>query len=677
MNGKVLKKHCFMFTVILLMLAFAVSNTAAASATSGTYALDLDGFFYRTQDAYLPTLTITDLGLRNPGGIAAHGDNLYIADTGNRRILIYNVLLDKAVTIEHEEFASPSGIHVSQSGDIYVADSRAGAVFHFGSDHIFLNMFGRPDDPAFGPNLSFNPVKVGADRRGNLYIVSEGLGDGVIHLDNSGGFLGFFTSNKTGIGIVERLQDLIFTPEIKSRLFPRLPPIFSGLFVDESTGLVYTTAFNSPGSSIKKHNIAGQNMIGSVVDLPEDPIAISVDATGTMYAAYQRGTIAVFSDDGRILFRFGAHSGGTDISGLFSRLADLAVDDRGNIWAVDSDKGYLQRFTPTDYALDIQNAVAEYRRGDYSAARSSWEAVLTKNEMSILAHSGLAQINMLQQNYRAAASEYALAGDREAYSQAFWEVRNEYLQRNIGSWIMVIIIFFLFRLIWKQIIKRTAIPSWSKKTRNKLLQIKLIRDIAWVKMVLLKPADAFYEIKLHRRGSPIAATILLTGAYLVFLFDNIGRGFIFQNRQVITENLPLMSGAFIMLMGLFIIGNTLVASINDGNGKFSDVLTMTGYALSPAIILIPLSTLLSNVLTNNEAFIYVFLRIIAFTWSFITISIGIAETHEYLYRDSLKNILLTLFFMVISFLSMSIIVILGSRFGDFVLSIFKEVWLRA
>ncbi len=673
-------KHKIMgmiFALICIIVLFSNRPVFAGSATSGTYAIDLDGYFYRTQDAYLPTLTITDLGLQNPEGIAAFDTCLYIADTGNRRVVVYDLLLDQSKELVYDEFVSPADIHVTQDGEIYVADTRAGAVFHFAKDLAFIRKYTRPEDPAYGARLTFYPMRVGVDRRGNLYIVSEGLGDGVIQLDSNGRFLGFFTSNKTSIGIIERLQDRLFSPEVKSKLFPRLPPVFSGLYVDETTGLVYTTAFNSPGSSIKKHNIAGKNMLGQVVDFRDDPVSITVDETGTIYVAYQLGTIGVFSDDGILLFRFGANSGDVDISGLFNHLSDITVDNHGNIWALDRDKSYLQRFTPTDYTLDIQKAMAEYRRGDYDAALESWQAVLVKNEMSVLAHSGLAQIYMLRQEYENAANAYALAGDREGYSQAYWEVRNIYLQNHVGQWLIAFLALYLISHFWMWLRIKKKWPKWTDIIKTKMRRYRLYRDLEWTQMVLKNPSDAFYEMKTHRQGSAVASIIIILVLFLVYLYDLAGKGFIFQNRQIENENLLLISLAFFFLLGLFIIGNTLVASINEGNGKFSDVLTMTGYALVPLVLILPVSTALSNVLTQNESFIYVFLRIIAYGWTFITLSVGIAETHEYLYRNALKNVLLTAFFMIISIVSLVIIFILASQFYDFLYSVIKEVWLRA
>ncbi len=652
------------------------AGVAAASATSGTYSIDLDGFFYRTQDAFLPTLTLTDLGLRNPSDLCALEDRLYIADTGNQRVVVYDIVRDRVTVLTHEGMGFPTGVHAALDGRLYVADPKAEAVFLFDADLSFLRDYRRPTDPAYGPGMPFKPYRVGSDRRGSLYIVAEGFGDGIIQLDNNGGFLGFFTSNRTSIGLIERLQDLFFTEEIKEMLFPRLPPIFSSLAVDEATGLVYSTSFNSPGSAVKKHNIAGRNMLGTVVDVRDEPVDVAVDDGGTIYVGYQRGTIAVFSDEGRLLFRFGADSAGVDISGLFTKLSALTADSRGNLWVLDGDKSFLQRFTPTDYALSIHQAIDLYNRGDYAASMAAWKAVLSKNEMSVLAHAGIAQVHLLRQEYGEAAREFAIAGDRTAYSLAFWEVRNAYLQRHAGTWIALLLGFVLLLAAFRTLARRRGPLSPRARAGAFLGRFRFFRDLAYIRHVLFHPADAFYEIRLRHHGSRTVAAVLVAAAFGVYLYDMVGKGFVFRNRRVEDENLALMAGAFFLLLGLFVVGNTLVASINEGNGKFLDVLTMTGYALAPAVLLLPLSTLLSGILTENERILFTLIRVAAFGWTFVTLSVGVAETHEYLYRNALKSLLLTAFFMVLSILSLSVLAILGSRLADFLLSIVKEVATR-
>ena len=139
-----------------------------------------------------PDRTVTSLFLDKPEDIFIDTeDYLYIADTGNKRIVKYNPARDQIVMeIKHELIQSPTGVYVTQNGDIYVADIASSHVVIFSKDGHFKDAIGRPTSPAFGSN-DFNPMKVAVDGAGNIYVLGEGIYDGIIQLARTGEFLGF------------------------------------------------------------------------------------------------------------------------------------------------------------------------------------------------------------------------------------------------------------------------------------------------------------------------------------------------------------------------------------------------------------------------------------------------------------------------------------------------------
>ena len=76
------------FLTSFTLALFPEKQVCASQATSYTYTLDENGYFVRTQDAYLPDKTITTLKLSAPQDLFIDKNNmLYIADTGNKRIV--------------------------------------------------------------------------------------------------------------------------------------------------------------------------------------------------------------------------------------------------------------------------------------------------------------------------------------------------------------------------------------------------------------------------------------------------------------------------------------------------------------------------------------------------------------------------------------------------------------
>ena len=63
-------------------------------------------------------------GLSAPGGVSVDGSgNVYVADTGNNRIVRLAVGESAAVVLPFEGLSAPGGVAVDGSGNVYVADT--------------------------------------------------------------------------------------------------------------------------------------------------------------------------------------------------------------------------------------------------------------------------------------------------------------------------------------------------------------------------------------------------------------------------------------------------------------------------------------------------------------------------------------------------------------------------
>ena len=173
-HGKI-RRGLLLLAVVCLTLQLPM-RVSANQATSYTYAADENGYWVRTQDAYLPDKTVTELGLSAPEDLFIDENNiLYIADTGNRRIVKYDIARGE-VTAElvSDEFTAPRGVYVTEDGDIYVADSGAKAVLIFDADFELKGKLGRPDAPIFA-DTNYEPKRVAVDGGGNVYLIGEGV----------------------------------------------------------------------------------------------------------------------------------------------------------------------------------------------------------------------------------------------------------------------------------------------------------------------------------------------------------------------------------------------------------------------------------------------------------------------------------------------------------------------
>ncbi|MEH7237235.1 YIP1 family protein, partial [Bacillus sp. JJ1562] len=188
--------------------------------------------------------------------------------------------------------------------------------------------------------------------------------------------------------------------------------------------------------------------------------------------------------------------------------------------------------------------------------------------------------------------------------------------------------------------------------------------------------DSLYYVKKYQKVSILSASILYVVLIIEYILSIYWTGFIFNNRSLEDVNLFLDIGVILIPILLFIIVNYMVSTITDGEGRFRDVYIGTIYSLAPAILFLIPITLVSNILTFNESFVYSFAMQIIIVWSAILLFITIKEIHDYTFFGTIRNILITIFTMFIAVLVFFVIYVLFDQVYDFVYSIIQEVILR-
>lgn len=660
---------------LLIVVSLLLSNISVfgASATSYTWTIDAKRNFVHTQDAYLPDQTITTLELNKPQDLFIDKqDRMFIADTGNRQIVIFDIKKgEKVQTITHEDFKTPMGLFVTEEGTLYVADPGASRLFIFDHEGVFLSVITKPTENAYGTN-DFNPMRVAVDKGGTLYILGEGIYDGIIQLAATGEFLGYFTSNKVELSFIERLQDLFFTEAQKANLLGRTPNTFSNVYVD-GEGIVYTTTMGyRVEHPIKKHNTAGRNMI-THRGFSDSMLDVVVDDSGIIYGASKEGYIFVSTREGEFIYLFGAKAEGNDISGLFTSLVGISVDSQGRIWTVDEEKAFIQSFKSTDYARQIYTALDNFQKGAYQASISNWQDVLRLNQMSILAHNNIGKNYLFEQSYEKSMYHMELAGNRQFYSQAFWEVRNQWLQKQLPILLLISVVLLLLGWIRKFIARRKiglkAYKSWKEGIKGHHLVYSMLTPFRMMR----HPIDIAYDIRISKQGTFISAAFYMALAFTIYLVNLMGKGFIYQFVRPEDMDLGSISIGFIAIAALFIVCNYLVTSINDGEGSLKQIFMVVAYGLLPYMIALGLGTLLSHLLTFNEVFFLDFIRVTGPIVSVSIIFIGLMELHNYEFKEAVFSIFMTGLMMMVMIVMLLIVVIMGEQLYQFVISIIKEV----
>lgn len=675
-HRRTLRAALLMFVATCLLMA-SVVPAQAIEGTAYTYTLSIDGTkFVPTMDAYLPAGTyLSEVGLRAPEDMFMDGRNLYIADSGNHRIVVYALDTGEIETFGDDALKQPTGVSIDAEGNVYVADYGAGQVVIFAPDRTVKSTLTRPVQPYYGSS-PYKPQKVDLDRYGNLFVISEGTYEGILQFDRNGIFNGFFGANRTkGLSLVEWFQKIFYTEEQKARMTFRTPPNIVSLDVSDG-GMVYSVTQNDRRNAVKKLNMAGVNIYqaDSFFGM-NDYVDVAVLPGGGFYAVSSGGIINEFSETGVPLLQFGGTAKATDRNGLSAVVSAIEIDEQGNLYVLDKERGVLQVWLPTEYAKLLHLADDSFKQGDYEASLAAWEWILRMNPMAYMSHLGYGKALFQLRRYEEAAEHFEVIRAREEYSDCFWEIRSAWMRGNMEGILTAILLFAAVCVALSLLGRRYG---WRDKLHDRYHTLcdrrPLLRALTLDTAYFLRhPIDGVYYIKTGQRGSVGAATILYAAALAVYLICQELTSFVFGGGYMLNRDPLAIVLVAVVPAGLFLVGSYLISAINDGEGSFRTIYISFAYSLSVYVLCWPLLTALTHVFTLTEIFICNMLAVLICGYSVIMVFISIKEGHVYNLRKTTGNILLTVFFMVVAILAAIVLFILWRELFSFVSEVFEEV----
>lgn len=290
------------FITPFLMLAIAILTMSAPISTYGltqqsapypTYTIGPNGRFVETQTAYEPAGYFDmNLTLRQPEDMMRVGNDLYVADTGNQRIVRFNMETGEG-NVVISGLSQPTGLYVSEDGDLYVADKGTQRIYRYNEAFELAQTFSRPLEPIFGETSPFVPTKVTSGPRGILYVVGEGSTAGLMQINQAGEFIGFFGTNTTSFSWLQTISN--FFGITRAANIPTSP---TNVTLD-SKGSVYTVS-PTPSNQVKKFNIASQSILS--LNQYYTPVSIHVNAFDNIFTVSQDGIISEYDSYGNMIF---------------------------------------------------------------------------------------------------------------------------------------------------------------------------------------------------------------------------------------------------------------------------------------------------------------------------------------------------------------------------------------
>ena len=700
----------FLF-VFLSVMVLLLSSPYVAKAEIPYNTFSVNGFERTifTQPAYKPygvfaqDIYVTDESgkleyspLNQPQDIFIdEDDHIFIADTGNNRIVHLDGEgeLVRIITVSESPLNQPSGLFVDDNGDIYIADTGNGRVVKLDKDGKLLKEFGRPESRYIDDSFVFEPINLIVDRRGTIYVVSRGTYQGIIQLNQEGAFNGFFGTNITEVSIMDRVRNIFYTEEQLSRQVRLLPSAIRNVDIDQD-GLVYTVSRDSK-EQIKKINVRGENQwkdfsFGDYIDISflrmdltgdqsrptADITDVSVDQNGIVTVIdKESAVVAQFDQNGDLLFFWGApYSTGAPRVGVTNSPVAIDTDSKSRIYILDESSNLIQVLEPTKFGNDIQQAYILTQNGLYNESEEYWQEISRQNSLFSPSHAALARASFYDEDYDKAMELFQLAGDEEGYSDAFWQIRLNWFQKNFGYFANALIIIGIGSLVGSKINrKRKKKKKKKKKQTAKWKNYQLIDHVRHAFYTMRHPIDGFTDIRYRQKGSYASAFIILALIIVVAVMRIYFTSFTFQPVPIGSLNAGgiILTGSVIWFS--WVICHYLIGSIRYGEARFKEIFIGSAYSLIPIILLgLPLA-LLSNIMTLSEGSIYTTFSSLIIVWCAALVFWKVQSLQNYSVGETLTTILITIFSMIMLWVLIFIIVGLSSEVLEFLYTLYQEV----
>ena len=705
----------------ILMVLTACCITASAGSAYQTYVYDVYGEALYSPDAYTAINSVgsdymgLEVPIENPGDMVTdEAQNVYIADTGNNRIVVLDRYYKVNFTIDEfsndqgvpDRLTAPQGVFVSEPNEkygklIWVCDTGSNRIVVFDEFGNFQRIVEEPESSLFDQDSVYKPVAIAVDSYNRLYVVSSTTYQGVIVMTDEGEFTGFIGAQAVQMSAWEIIWRRFQTKEQREASEQKVSTEFNNISINKNKGLVYVTTstieesavsgaitgkdkkgtnspvklLNANGTEIMRRNgfwmpageidfssrstdeITGVSTIIDAAVGPEDTWSI-IDE--------KRNRIYTYDFDGNLLFAFGDN--GTMLGNLGS-IEAIAYQDT-NMLILDKTNDNITVFQRTEYGNILLQAIAAESTQDFDLAINLWTDVLKRNSNFDSAYVGIGQAMYRNKDYANSLTYFESAYDTDNWSNSYKELRKEWMSTYFLLLLLLIValivgISLFFK--WMAKINKRVATSGKKRTFG--------QEIAYGFHIILHPFDGFWDLKHEKRGSVRGAIFFIVLAIATFYYQAIGQGYLLDPFASLASVWAQVFGVLVPLF-LFVLANWCLTTLFEGEGSFKDIFVAAGYCLLPIPLLVIPTTIYSNFCISTETDIIGFISSFAFIWLGLLLFFGTMVTHDYSMGKNIITVIGTVVGMVfIMFLAVLFTTLVGKIVG-LVTNIVDEIQYR-
>lgn len=160
--------------------------------------------------------------------------------------------------------------------------------------------------------------------------------------------------------------------------------------------------------------------------------------------------------------------------------------------------------------------------------------------------------------------------------------------------------------------------------------------------ILRHPFDGFYIMKHSNKGRRSFVLINLVLLWLAMSSRILYTSYIISNTNIEQYNGLTVASGIGLAFVLWCTANWAVTTLMDGEGRMRDIAMAAAYSMTPLIICLVLSTILSNILTFEEMAFSSMILNFGIVWFLFLVFVGCLTIHNYTVIKTVWTIILTL-----------------------------------
>lgn len=678
--------------MIWLILAGAVCPVSAWAAEAyESYSYDSRGNAVPSQAGYTAVKSVSgsDIGAGNfdsPSDIFLSGDGMfYIADTGNDRVIVVDSNFEGVCGI-YESFilsdgsktnlSEPTGVFVSAERDMmYIADSGNSRVLVCSTDGSVSMELTKPDSPVYDSQKTFIPRKVIADKAGNIYVQLSNNTNGAAMFSPDGEFMGFYGANRTeptAEVVLKYIRNIFSSEEKRSQRTRTVPAGITGFDIAGDFIFTCTSSSTQKLDTVKKLNAAGKNIFANKEMIFGDltpvynavrnkffaPSIIDIDVSEEGFINcldLTTGRVFQYDEDCELIFIAGTKA---DQLGGFKEPAAVESDDE-RLYVLDSGKNTVTVFEETTFGGTVHKAVKLYNDGYYEEALEPWYEVLRHDGNYRRAYVGVASALLNKGDYSGAMKYARLGYATDIYNKAFEGWREIFIREHFVH-ICVIIALLVIAYIFRQRLLSAA----------GRIKVRIFRTVGRLR-------KKYVRRNSRTKITKYKGTILIL---IMMFFGQIAEGRLYGFQFGYPDDrtfsiVPYIVRSFV-IFAAWVTGSRAVSTFLDGSGTAGRICVSSARALVPYIVQLFVCTGLSHILIQDEVVFIQIIRIAGIAVTAVMLFIAVKNVHCYSVGRTAFSVVLTIAAMLIMLFLLVLFMSLIQQIWLFVCTIWTEITYR-